>query len=211
MWWDSLTNLQQIAFVLATASTVIMIIFIILMLIGMDGTDSFDGGIDVDVDMDVDIDFDDIDATVDVYNNDSLISISGLKILTIRGVLAFFSIGGWVVYAVGDTMQVWVALLLGFLSGAVAAVLLAYAMKAAMRLETSGNLTYRTAVGKTAVVYIRIPKKSSGKGKVMFNHQGRMVEVDAMTQSENDIIAKKEVKIIGLHDETTLIVKELDL
>lgn len=205
MWWENLSSLQQVSFVLAVASTAIMIIFIILMLIGMDGSDSFDGG--VEVDFDADLDFDDIDASVDLYNDEPFVSISGLRILTIRGVLAFFSIGGWLVYALADSVRVWLALLLGVVAGAVAAVLLAYAMKAAMRLENSGNLSYQSAIGKTAVVYIRVPKEASGKGKIIFNHQGRMVEVDAMTNEANDILAKKEVKIIGLHDDTTLVVK----
>lgn len=205
MWWDNLSSLQQISFVLAVASTAIMITFIILMLIGMDGTDSFDGG--VDVDFDANIDFDDFDATVDVYNDEPLISISGLRILTIRGVLAFFSIGGWMVYAVADKLPPWLAVLIGVVSGAIAAVLLAYAMKAAMRLENSGNLSYHSAIGKTAVVYIRVPKNASGKGKVIFNHQGRMVEVDAITNNGEDLLSKKEVMIVGLHDETTLVVK----
>lgn len=210
MWWDNLNYLQQISFVIACAATLIMIIFIILMLIGMDGAESFDGDVDFDVDIDdFDMDIDDMDGAVDVYNNDSLISISGLKILTIRGILAFLSIGGWVVFGLADTMQAWLALLLGFIAGAIAAVLLAYAMKAAMRLEKSGNLDYRTAVGKTAVVYIRVPKDAKGKGKVIFNHQGRMVEVDAMTRSKEDITTKHEVRIIGLEDSTTLVVKKL--
>lgn len=208
MWWDNLTSLQQVSFIIACAATLIMIIFIILMLIGMDGSESFDG-FEADFDADFDLDVDDLDGAVDVYNNDSLISISGLKILTIRGILAFLSIGGWVVFGLADSMQTWLALLLGLIAGAAAAVLLAYAMKAAMRLEKSGNLDYRSAVGKTATVYIRVPKEAKGKGKVIFNHQGRMVEVDAMTRSKEDITAKNEVKIIGLEDSTTLVVRKL--
>lgn len=216
MWWDNLTNLQQVTFIIATTATAIMIIFIILMLIGMDGAESFDGDVDLDVDVDADVDFDtdvdfdDVDAGIDIYNHDSILSISGLRIVTIRGALAFFSIGGWTVYLLAETMQVWLAIVLGVLAGAVAAVLLAYAMRAAMKLESSGNLDYKTAVGKTATVYIRIPKELTGKGKVIFNHQGKMVEVDAVTKGLEDIIAKREVTIIGLQDETTLVVKKIE-
>jgi uncharacterized membrane protein YedE/YeeE len=212
MWWDSLNNLQQISFVLATTATTIMIIFIIMMLIGMDGSESFDGGVDVDLDanFDTDISISDADAAVDVYNNDSIISVSGLRILTIRGVLAFFSIGGWVIYAMAADSKAWVAILVGIICGLIAAVILAYAMKSAMKLERNGNLDYRSAVGKTAVVYIRVPKNSVGRGKVIFNHQGRMVEVDAITKQDEDIIAKREVRIVGLEDPTTLIVKKIE-
>lgn len=206
MWWESLNSLQQTSFIIATIATILMIIFIIMMLIGMDGAESFDG----DVDFDADVDLDSIDSSIDVYNSDSLVSISGLRVVTLRGALAFFSIGGWVVYMLADNLQAWLAILLGFIAGAIAAVLIALAMKAIMKLESSGNLDYRTAVGKTAVVYIKVPKINSGKGKVIFNHQGKMVEVDAISKGDEDILSKNEVKIIGLEDETTLVVKRIE-
>lgn len=205
MWWDNLSNLQQISFIIGTTATIIMIIFIVLMLIGMDGGESFDG--DIDLDMDLDIDDFDGSSDVDVYNHDSVSSISGLRILTIRGALAFLSIGGWTVYILADNVSAFLAILIGVVAGAIAAILLAMAMKAILRLESSGNLDYSTAIGKTATVYIRVPKDADGKGKVIFNHQGKMIEVDAMTKEKEDILAKKEVKIIGLEDETTLVVK----
>ena len=214
MWWESLTNLQQVSFIIATTATAIMIIFIILMLIGMDGAESFDGDVDLDVDVDMDIDadidIDEVDGSIDIYNNDSILSISGLRIVTIRGALAFFSTGGWPLDLFAESMPVWLAVILSILTGAVASILLAYAMRAAMKLESSGNLHYQTAVGKTAVVYIRIPKELTGKGKVLFNHQGKMVEVDAVTKGKEDIISKREVKIVGLQDETTLVVKKIE-
>jgi len=208
MWWESLTNLQQVSFVIATSATAIMIIFIILMLIGMDSGEAFDGDINMDAGVDVDV-HGDVDG-IDVYNSDSFFSIGGLRILTIRGALAFFSVGFWMIYALADTVKPWLAVLIGLVVGAVAAYLLALAMKAIMRLESSGNLDYKTAVGKTAVVYIRIPKKMTGHGKVIFNHQGRMVEVDAITKGDSDITSKNEVEIIGLQDETTLVVKKIE-
>lgn len=209
MWWDSLSNLQQISFIIGTTATIIMIIFIVLMLIGMDGGESFDG--DVDLDMDVDVDIDDFDGSsdIDVYNHDSFASISGLRILTIRGALAFFSIGGWTVFLFADNVSTALAIILGTVAGSIAAVLLAFVMKAILNLESSGNLDYRTAIGKTATVYIRVPKEANGKGKVIFNHQGKMVEVDAITKDKEDLLNKTEVKIIDLVDETTLVVKKI--
>lgn len=208
-WWTDLGNIQQYAFVIAMTATIIMVVFIILMLVGMDGAESFDGDIDLDFDVDVDFDIDDLDAPVDVYNSESLASVSGLKILTVRGVLAFLSIGGWTVYGIGESLQLWLTLLIGLLAGSLAAYLLAFAMKQAMKLEGNGNLNYRTAIGKNAVVYIRVPKELNGKGKVMLTHQGKMVEVDAVTKESMDLTSKTEVKIVDLHDTTTLVVKKL--
>ncbi len=206
MWWDSLSDVQQIAFFIASVATVLMILMIIMMIIGMDGGEGFDGDIG---DMDVDFDFDgDLDG-IDGFNSDSIFSISGLKIVTIRGALAFMSIGGWMTYALAGTLDTWLAVVIGLISGVIAAFLLALAMRAIYQLESSGNLDYRTAIGKTAVVYIRVPKNSNGKGKVMLNHQGRLIEVDAITRGDTDITSKQEVKVIGLVNETTLVVENI--
>jgi hypothetical protein len=200
MWWDSLSDLRQISFIIGTIATIIMILFIVLMLMGMDGGESFDG----------DIDIGDIDGTsdLDIYNSDSVSSISGLRIISIRGALAFFSIGGWTVYLFADSLSPLVSIIIGLIAGSIAAVLLALAMKSILKLESSGNLDYRTAVGKIATVYIRVPKEANGKGKVIFNHQGKMVEVDAITNELEDILSKSEVKIINLIDESTLVVEK---
>jgi hypothetical protein len=201
MWWENLSNLQQLTFVLGTIATVIMILFIILMLLGIEGGETFDGDIDFDGDFDA--------GDLDVYNADSVASISGLRIVTIRGGLAFFSIGSWTTYLLAETMLPIVAVAIGIVAGVIAAILLAITMKAVLKLESSGNLDYSTAVGKIATVYIRIPKNAIGKGKVSFNHQGKLVEVDAITKDSEDILTKSEVEIISLVDDTTLVVKKI--
>lgn len=211
MWWNSLSELQQVMFIIATVATSLMILLIIMMLIGMDGGEAFDGDIDVDMDVDIDdVDGGSFSDSIDVYNQESFFSLGGLKIITIRGMLAFFSIGGWVVFIMADTSPIWLAFLVGFASGSVAAILLAMVMRAIFRLESSGNLDYSTAIGKTGTVYIRIPKNKEGKGKIMLVHQGKMIEVDAITKGLNDILTKQEVKVVGLEDETTFLVESID-
>lgn len=201
MWWDSLSDLQQMSFVIAVVATILMVLLIVLMLIGMDSGEGFDGDISMEFDVDGDIE------GVDAFNSESLFSIGGLKILTLRGALAFMSVGGWMTYALAGSMPNWAAVLIGLLSGSASAVLFAVAMRAIYRLESSGNLDYRSAIGKTATVYIRIPKNNDGKGKVMMNHQGRLVEIDAVTKGKTDILPKQEVLITALMDETTVVVQ----
>ncbi len=205
MWWETLNNLQQVMFIIATIATALMIILIIMMLIGMDSGEAFDG----DIGADMDVDGGDFDDAGDIFNHESFFSIGGLKIITIRGMLAFLSIGGWVVYLLAEKNQAWFAILIGILCGAAAAVLLAYVMKAIFSLESSGNLDYNTAIGKQGSVYIRIPKNNTGKGKIIFTHQGKMVEVDAITKDVEDILTKSEVRIVGIENETTLIVEAI--
>jgi len=193
MWWESLTSFQQIMFVIAVSSSAVMLIFLVLMLIGVDGSD-FDG-----------VDAPDLD--VDFLNDEPLSGIGGLRILTLKGVLAFLSIGAWTAYLFVDLLGPIFSSLIGVVLGFVAAYLQALAYRAMMRLESSGNIDYNNAVGKTGTVYMRVPKLKSGKGKVTLVIQERYAEIDAVTEEEEDILPKTSIVVIGLLDPTTLIIK----
>jgi hypothetical protein len=193
MWWESLTSFQQIMFVIAVSSSAVMLIFLVLMLIGVDGTD-FDG-----------VDAPDLD--VDFLNDEPLSGIGGLRILTLKGILAFLSIGAWSAYLFVEVMSPILASLIGVVLGFIAAYLQALAYRAMMKLESSGNIDYNNAVGKTGTVYMRVPKLKSGKGKITLVIQERYTEIDAVTEELEDILPKTSIVVIGLLDPTTLIIK----
>ncbi|MFU8792904.1 MAG: hypothetical protein ACNA7K_02675 [Acholeplasmataceae bacterium] len=191
LWWSNLMALQQIAFILAVTATIIMLIFLILMMFGMDDA-TYDGGFQ--------------DADLEFLSDEPLSAITGLKIFTIRGALAFLSVGGWVVYIFAPVMHVLLVLLIGVLTGVLASYLQALAFKAAMNLESSGNLDYNRTIGKMATVYIRIPMERTGRGKVVLSLEDRFIEVDAITDEKTDLLSKTMVEIIGLENDTTVVV-----
>jgi hypothetical protein len=193
MWWQSLSLFEQISFITAVSATFVMLVFLVLMLIGVDGSD-FDG-----------IDVPEIDT--DFLNDEPISAIGGLRIFTIKGALAFLSIGGWIAYIFAGLLGPLLSILLGAIFGSVAAVLQAMAFKAMMKLEVAGNLDYKNAIGKTGTVYMRVPKDKSGKGKITVVIQERYAEIDAITEDLEDILPKSTIEIIGLYDETTLLVK----
>lgn len=220
-WWQALTAYQQFLFSLAVAATGVMVVFIILMLIGAHGGDSFEAGAEVP-DGVIDGTPDDVPdglpdggpdltspGSVDGFNDTPLSSFAGLRIFTVRGVLAFLSIGGWTAYALSDVLKpVW-GLLIGAAAGALAAFLLAYALRQAMKLESEGNLDYRNAVGKKGTVYIKVPHNRTGIGHVNVTFQERLMEVDAVTDENEDLKTGTAVEITGLEKETTVIVKKV--
>ncbi len=193
MWWDSLLSFQQIMFILAVSASAVMLIFILLMVIGIDNSD-FDG---VDV----------TDINVDIINDEPLSAIGGLKILSVRSILAFISIGGWAAFLFADIVAPWLASIFGIIFGLIAAYLVALAFRAIYKLESSGNLNYDYAVGKIGTVYMRIPKNKSGKGKVTLIVQERLIEADAITEEDHDLMPKSEIEVIRIVDTTTLVVK----
>ena len=191
-WWNELLVLQQIAFILAVSATAIMLIFLILMMFGMDDQ-TFDGGYQ--------------DADLSFLSDEPLSAISGLKLLTIRGALVFVSIAGWMIYILAPLMHGALVILIGILSGVFASFLQALAFRAAMKLESSGNLDYHRTIGKTATVYIRVPKERHGRGKVTLSLEDRFIEVEAITDEKNDLKTKTMVEIIGLENDTTVVVQ----
>lgn len=206
-WWEGLSVLQQSMFVVAVTATLILFIFVLLMLFGIHG-DSFDGGVDS---TDFDMGGHDVDAGIhgdtDMFNHEPLSALSGLKLFTLRGVLAFLAVGGWVTFILDPYMNGYLAGLFGILAGLAAAFLLAYTFRQIFRLESEGNLKYDNAIGKPASVYIKIPAKRLGKGKITMTVQERFVEVDAITDEETPILFQEPVEVIGLENESTLIVK----
>ena len=92
-WWNSLDIAVQVFYCIAVPATLVLLIQTILMFIGMD--DDADGAGDVDVSGDaVADDLPDVDEGVFGENSVSEVydgaGLEGLRIFTIRGIVAFF-------------------------------------------------------------------------------------------------------------------------
>lgn len=199
-WWNVLNLFQQIMVCIAAPATLLIIIQLILILIGFHTDDSFETG---DTDNNIG------GMTTDVINNEGFFNIGGLKILTIRGVLAFLSVGGWLALALAYTLSPLMSSIIGILAGALISFLIAFAMHSAMKLQSSGNIDYTNAVSHTATVYIRIPPKRTGKGKINITIQERFTEIDAVSDDEDYIDTGLPVNVISLIDDNTVLVSRI--
>jgi membrane-bound ClpP family serine protease len=66
-----------------------------------------------------------------------------------------------------------------------------------------------TAVGRTAKVYMKIPAKGKGQGKVQVSVSGRLKTIQAVSDGK-EIAAFTDVKVVEVRDDETLIVEPLD-
>lgn len=82
--------------------------------------------------------------------------------------------------------------------GLVAFVAIGFAYKAIRKLQADGAIDNRNAIGKVAEVYLKIPAKGEGHGKLSIVLQGKLVEMDAVTDETEAIPTGKDVKVIGL-------------
>ena len=65
-----------------------------------------------------------------------------------------------------------------------------------LKLQSSGTMNMENAIGKEAEVYLTIPAKKSGNGKVQMIIQGGYKTLDAVTEDTEDIKTGSFVEVI---------------
>ena len=182
--WQDWTLLQQIFFCIALLFSVILLVQFILLLVGAGA----DGDVDIDADVDTEV---------------SLGDGSGFFFFSIKGLIAFFAIGGWTGFSLGATAlsPVWI-ILIAIGVGVIAMILVNLLMRAISRLAQSGTMDINNAVGKVGEVYLTIPPSLSGKGKISVEIQGALTELDAMTENDKPIKTGTKVTVEKVDENT---------
>ena len=161
-WWESLSSAHQVFWFIAVIFSVLFFIQFIFLLIGFE-TDS-----DVDVDA----------ADSGSFEHE-------FSALSVRSIIAFFTFFGWTgVLALHNHTSVWIAVLLASIAGISAMFIVAYMMFKFAQLEQSGTLNLYNALDKTGEVYLTIPENEQGTGKIHILVEGRVRELDAVTNGE---------------------------
>ncbi len=201
-WWNNLGTVSQIFYCIAVPATLVLLIQTVMMLLGMD--DSGEAGDVGDIGDSSDSIFGDaeIDDLPDTYGLD------GLRIFTIRGIIAFFVVFGWVGVVMQDAgVHLAITIPVATVSGFAMMVALAFLFRAVMRLRSDGNTDNRNAIGTSGKVYLTIPPSRSGVGKVQVMLQGSFVEINAVTDEDEAIPTGAEIVVVGVSGQIDLIVK----
>ena len=186
-WYSTLTVLEQVYFWLGIVATVFLIIQIVMLCFT-----SFGGDVDLDGDGDIDVDTD-----------------SGVSIFTVKSLTAFFAVGSWAglltCALIADNLQ-WVSVIVALVAGAAAFALVVLLMRFIYKMQSSGTFQPEKLVGKRATVYVSVPEKRSGRGKITMNAQGKFVELDAITDGER-LSVDDAVKIVATENECMVVEK----
>lgn len=219
-WWNGLSAIQQLFYCCAIPATIILVIQTLLTIIGLG--DNFDSDADIDVDSDVDVDFDgdietdfdtDFDA-IDDFNGDVAVadqieSTASLKFFSIRGIIAFFTLFGWVGLVLSESVNnLFVIFLISTISGFLGMLIIAVMFYGITKLQSSGNIRLKNAIGLTGEVYIPIPPNRSGKGKVQITIQERFSEIYAMTDNKKTLSTGCIIRVVDVIDINTLLVEK---
>ena len=199
-WVDSLTTLQLVFFIFGALGLVMFLIQIILMMIGID---------DADTDVDADVDMDG-DAGTDVghVHADSDVDF---KVLSLQGVVAFFMMTGWVGLAMNRSFGCGTAIsiAIGVAAGICANLLIAKALQAFKKVQSSGTMDLKNAIGEEGSVYLSITKDVPGKVRVAV--QEHLKVFDAVSEDGQEIPTDSRVVVVRVVKGNTMVVKNLDI
>ena len=186
-WYSTLTVLEQVYFWLGIVATVFLIIQIVMLCFT-----SYGGDVDLDGDGDIDVDMD-----------------SGVSIFTVKSLTAFFAVGSWAglltCALIADNLQ-WVSAIVALVSGAAAFALVVLLMRFIYKMQSSGTFQPEKLVVRRATVYVSVPEKRSGRGKITLNAQGKFMELDAMTDGER-LSVDDPVEIVATENECMLVAR----
>ncbi len=204
-WFNSMDLATQIFTCIAIPATLVLLIQTVMMFIGM-GEDADGIGDDIsDVDADAPDGVFDSDDPMEVHDS---AGFDGLRIFTLRGIVAFFVVFGWVGVAMGTSnVELYITLPVAAVCGFAMMLALAFLFRAVLRLRSDGNTDNRNAIGTSGKVQLTIPPSRTGEGKVHIMLQGAYVERGAVTDESEAIPTGSEVVVVGVSGQTDLVVK----
>ena len=186
--WSEVGLFEQIFWIVTIPATVIFLILLVLTVFG--------GDTDTDVDTDVD---------GDISHGDSI----PFQFLSLKNIVAFFAVFGWSgIGFIHAGLSSWLVVILAVLCGLLMMILMATLFYLMSRLAESGTLNMKNAVGKLGEVYLVIPAKRGGMGKVQLSVQGSVRTLDAITDDLDKIPTSSIIEVLDVIDDQILLVKK---
>ncbi len=202
-WWDALTSIEKVLWLIAIPFSVIFIIQVVISFTGIGGG-ATDPGADIP-----DI-LSDISSTGHDISHSNEDSGPGFSFFTIRNFIAFFTVFSWSGLALNNAgTSMILTIILAVLIGVVAMIIISSLFYFTSKMADSGNVLVKNAIGATGKVYLPIKANKGNVGKVMVTFQGSIREMEAVTLQDKDLSTNMVIKVTGLADENILIVETI--
>ena len=187
--WNDFNLTEKILLSIGLLFSLIFLLQMVLSLFGADHDSDASGHSDVSVSDDAGIPF---------------------QFITLKNMVAFFAIFGWTgLLCMQSGMAPWLSLLLAVLGGLVMMTIMASLVYFMSKLADDGTIDSTRAVGCTGDVYLIIPAKRAGQGKIHIKVQGRLVEYQAVTDDEADIPTGSVIRVISMLSDKVFIVTKI--
>ncbi len=186
--WQTMCLLEKVYWCFAIPFSLLFVIQLVLTFFGgdIDATEA-EGDVDGSIEHDTGIDF---------------------QFLTLKNLIAFFTIFGWAGIASLDAgLSAFVTVIVSTMAGLIMMTIMASIAYFMGKLTDDGTLKLQNAIGKTASVYLTIPAKRGGLGKVQIKVQG-MRTLDALTDEDNALPTGGIVDVVDIINDEILLVKK---
>jgi len=185
-WWNALLIERQIFYAIGIISLGILLIQIFLAVIGLDGHH---------------------DADLSGHGDHD----SGIGLITVRTVTAFFVGFGWTgAIMLNRGYSVIAAIFAGTAVGMAFLLATWFLIHNLLRLQSSGgNVDYNNAIGTVGTVYTTIPAAEAGGGQLELMIQGRLMMAEAYTKATWNLKPNSKAKVVALIGRSTLLVEPL--
>lgn len=185
-WWNSLLIEKQIFYAIGLFSLAILLLQILLVAIGIGhhGDVDFSGHAGHD---------------------------SGIGLLTVRTVTAFFVGFGWTgAIMLNHGYSIVAAIVAGTATGMLFLLTTWFLIHNLLQLQSGGgNVDYKNAIGSVGTVYITIPAAEASGGQIELNIQGRLMMAEAYTKATWSLKPNSKARVVALIGESTLLVEPL--
>lgn len=196
---SEMTGLEKVFAGCALVGGILFIFRLVMQFMGADfdadGADGVDGA-DADFDADFDAEIGDTDFS--------------FKLISFQGLAAFFMMFGLVGWAM--LRQSGFSPTHSIFGGAAAGLGTVWVMKKifemAMKLQSSGTLKIKNAIGQEGTVYLTI--KPGGTGKVRVTVQNHLKVFNAASDSEQEIKTGDRIKVVHIVSGNVLVVEKID-
>lgn len=189
-WWSNIPAFEKVFWYFAIPFTVVFFIQLLVTFIGMGDDGDFEFGDEVDAE-------------------GASGGQSTFNLFTVRNFIIFFTIFGWTGIAAANAgLNKGFSLILAIMLGLIVMAIVAGIFYSMTRLTESGNVEMKNAINGIGEVYLTIPGKRNGIGKVQMNLQGSLRELDAMTDGET-LASGSMVRVIDILNNQLLLVEKI--
>ena len=185
--WQEISLLEQVYWLITVPSTLIFVILLISTI----------GGADVDAGVETDFD-------ASLSDGDGI----PFQFLSFKNITGFFVMFGWSgLGLIHAGFAVWLIILLSFVCGFLMMLAMAALFYFMSKLAESGTLEMKNTIGKLGEVYLIIPARGDGMGKVQLTVQGSLRILDAITDETEPIRTSSIIKVVEVIDDQILLVR----
>ncbi len=185
--WQDLSLLEQVYWLVAIPSTLIFLVILIMTIFGAD----IGGDVETDVD-------------ASLADGDGI----SFQFLSLKNIVGFFTMFGWSGLGFLHTgLAVWLVIILSALCGFLMMLAMAALFYFMSKLAETGTLKMENAIGRSGEVYLTIPAKREGVGKVQLSVQGSLQTLDAITDEQESIRTSSVIEVVDVIADQILLVR----